>query len=258
MTPEQEEQVRRALASLPAEPMPEEVAARLEARLGQLQAERAADGDPVEKPADRPTSITGPSGDPARRNRRWPTVLVAAALLAVVGVGVGNVLDDVTGGAGPDGMTAESGGEAAEEPPRTLDQGPREAELPPAQESHAGATSMVAGRMVHTAKRVALHSKTLDHDVSAFMAVRLPRAAANEEMRSQSADKAAEARRLARLFTPCQLPRTRPGDQLVAVRLDGDPATLVLHEPADGTRVAEVHSCGDASDVVAVTNVPAR
>jgi hypothetical protein len=256
MTPEQEEQVRRALASLPDETMPDDVAARLDARLEQLHAERAGEGRPEEKRSDEPTAITGPSGDPARRNRRWPAVLVAAALIAVVGIGLGNVLDDqVTGTAGDAPQYAESGGESAEKAPRALEG--RDGELPPAKESYAGATSSVPKRMALTDERVELHSDTLAEDVAEVVTVRLPRAAA-DDVRAEDTGKAGPSARLSRLFAPCRLPLTSPGDRLVAARLDGAPATLVLRAPEDGTRVAQVYSCDDPMQVIGSTRLRAR
>lgn len=269
MTPEQEEQVRRALASLPAQPMPPEVAARLDARLAELRDERDAGAQPdAAADADRagePGSTTGPTGDPARRNRRWPTLLVAAALLAVVGVGVGSVLDDITGSGSMESMTA--GGQAddsAEEGrgPRPMESAPDEevplAEAPPAGGQYNALTRGVTERMVLTAERVGLHSETLDNDVVDFITLRLPRAAADDEVHSQRAERLTAARRLNRLFSPCSLPATRRGDQLVAVRLDDAPATLVLREPRDGTRVAQVYSCVDPSEVLGRTEVDPR
>lgn len=268
MTPEQEDQVRRALASLPTQPMPPEVAARLEARLAELQAERRAGARPVDAdpdPAGEPWSTTGPTGDPAGRNRRWPTLLVAAALLAVVGVGIGSVLDDLTGSGDMESMTA--GGQAAndtaeEGEPRPMESAPEEeaplAEAPSADGQYNSLTRGVTGRMVLTEERVELHSETLEDDVVDFINLGLPRAAADDEVLSQRAERLAAAKRLRRLFSPCTLPSTGRGDQLVAVRLDEAPATLVLREPRDGTRVAQVYSCVDPSQVLGRTRVDAR
>ncbi|NUS51222.1 MAG: hypothetical protein HOQ22_09325, partial [Nocardioidaceae bacterium] len=44
----------------------------------------------------------------------------------------------------------------------------------------------------------------------------------------------------------------------LAVRLDGEPATLVLGRPRGGTREARVYSCADPSAPAADTTVPAR
>ena len=268
MTPEQEEQVRCALAPLPAKPMPPEVAARLDARLEELRTEREAAAGPVD--ADRAgraaATMTGPTGDPARRNRRWPTLLVAAALLAVVGVGIGNVLDDITGSGGMESMTAggQADNGAAEEggEPRAMESAPDEeaplAEAPSAGGQYNALTRRVTERMVLTAERVELHSETLEDDVVDFITLRLPRAAADDEVHSQRTDRLTAAKRLGRWVSPCVLPPPRKGDQLVAVRLAQAPATLVLREPSDGTRVVQVYSCIDQSEVLGRTEVDPR
>lgn len=236
MTPE-EEQVRRALASVPApESLPPEVAARLDARLGQLQEERRSE----------------------RRSRRWPTLLVAAAFLAVVGVGVGSVLDDLGPGS-TESMTAgdAAGGQAGAEPPRAMEAGPGGG-LTESEGSYAPAESPVGQRMVLTAERLRLDPDTLERDVEDLVDLRLPRAAADDEVHSEHDQNRTAGERLDRLFAPCVLPLTAKGDQLVAVRLDGEPATLVLRAPEAGTHVAQVYSCEDPTRVLARTKVGPR
>lgn len=246
MTPEQEEQVRRALASLPApEPMPPDVAARLDARIEELHAARAADSA-VGAPGEEPATTPGRRG--AGRERRWPRLLVAAAVLAVVGIGVGNVLEGTGGGESSTAGDAASGGRALEAAPE---------QAPNAYPPSASVTGELAQRMVLTAERLQLHSRSLADDVTQLSLLRLPRAEADDEAHSQEGG-ATAPRRLARLFAPCTLPSTRPGDRLVAVRLDGTPATLVLREAEDGTRVAQVYSCDDPGRLLARTEVDAR
>src|SRR5690606_34445720 len=107
-----------ALAATPPEgPMPPEVVARLEAAIADLAAVRPAEPDAA------PATETGVRTEPgtgavvtdleARRRRRWPRVLVAAASVAVLAYGVGAVLPDL-------GLEAETamdsaGGRAAED-----------------------------------------------------------------------------------------------------------------------------------------------
>lgn len=248
MTPEQEEQVRRALASLPPpQSMPPDVAARLDARLEELRAERGAEtaGD---APAEEQPTTPG-WRDTERRDRRWPRLLVAAAVLAVVGIGVGTVLDG-TGGGGESTTAgdAASGGRALEAAPE---------QAPNAYGPPAGVPGRLAQRMILTAERLELDSRSLAEDVTRLSMLRLPRAEADDEAHSQEGG-ASAPRRLARLFAPCALPPTRPGDKLVAVRLDGSAATLVLREAEDGTRVAQVYSCDDPRRLLARTEVDAR
>jgi hypothetical protein len=56
----------------------------------------------------------------------------------------------------------------------------------------------------------------------------------------------------------CAVPDARPGDQLVAVRLDGRRAVLLLAPVRHGSRTARVYACADPGHPVATTTVPAR
>ena len=90
MTPEQEEQVRRALASAPPESaMPPEVAARLDAALAGLVAERSARPDHEQDTGPEPAAAVALE---ERRRRRWPRVLVAAASVSLLAYGAGIAL----------------------------------------------------------------------------------------------------------------------------------------------------------------------
>ncbi|MDO7868203.1 hypothetical protein [Nocardioides jiangxiensis] len=76
LTPDQTDAVRRSLrAARHEEPLPDDVAARLDERLAGLVAERSAGA-----PADVAPVV------PLRR-RRWPAVLAAAAALTAIGLG---------------------------------------------------------------------------------------------------------------------------------------------------------------------------
>ncbi len=100
MTPEQEEQVRRALraAAQADDPgrMPPEVANRLDEVLADLAG-----------PKGQPKEHVGAAADElaARRKRRWPNVVVAAAAVAVI-VAVGGAV--ATGGFGTLGGGGDS------------------------------------------------------------------------------------------------------------------------------------------------------
>lgn len=250
MTPDQEEQVRRALASVPpAQPVPPEVAARLDARLADLVAERESAS------ADRGT-VEG--GDTSRR-RRWPAVLVAAALVGVVGVGVGTVLDNVTPGS-LDAAT-EAGGDAGSAPEERAEGGAPLAEAPTPQQDGSRQPSALMDkhhRYLLLAERIRLGSETLRRDVSEIVDLHIPRTTAREDAADDEGDSATAERKVDRLFGRCDLPATAPGDRLIAVRLDGDPATLALRRPEDGTRVAQVYSCADGGALLAHTRVSAR
>ena len=237
MTPEQEEKVRRLLASTPAESgVPADVAARLDATLAGLVAERA-DVDPaapatVDELAER------------RRRRRWPRLLVAAATVSVVAYGVGVSLDGLSmSGGSADSATAARDESLAEggDAPATDEEGAEGyAPEPDATGDSGGARADV----LLTDEVVRLHRDSLTADVQRL----LPVAAALDRQ-------ARTPQETAGFLSRCALPDTSRGDRLAAVRLDGKRATLVVRKAADGTHVAEVYSCADASRLLAVTEV---
>lgn len=147
---ETEAAVRRALADARVtEPMPADVAARLEATLRELSDERGAP-DAVELAPRR------------RRRNRWTPALVAAAAVVAVGVGVGvgvNAIVQSTGSGG-DTMTASDAGADNKMAPEAADQS---APRPSMQaQSPSPLTSLEeAGR------RPALHSDRLRRDLKA-------------------------------------------------------------------------------------------
>ena len=251
MTPEQEEQVRRTLASVPAEPAtPPDVVARLDATLARLVAEREpARTDELER----------------RRRRRWPRVLVAAASVAVLGYGAGAFLDglQVSGGdasstaardetfAGAGAGGAESGDDAAPDAPGVM---------PPSAGAGAPDSGVLDSRRggkagyarALTTATVRLHSDTLSADVRRLLA-----GSTLADGRRLHPDSAREARSPAKLLAPCAAPATTRGDRLAAARLDGSRATLVVRRGTDGTRVAEVYACDDPARLLAVTRLDA-
>lgn len=98
LTPEQDDGVRRLLADARHdEPMPHDVAARLDDVLAGLVADRAGDED-----APEPSHVV-----PLRR-RRWPKVLVAAASVCAIGLGATQVI----GSGGDDAGTDAADGQA--------------------------------------------------------------------------------------------------------------------------------------------------
>lgn len=105
LTPAQADAVRRALrAARHDAPVPDDVAARLDARLAELVDERS--------PADSTTTLA-PAGATvvAFRRRRWPAVLAAAAAVTAVGLAGTQLLDRT--GQGDSLTSAESADDAA-------------------------------------------------------------------------------------------------------------------------------------------------
>jgi hypothetical protein len=243
VTPDEEERVRRALAEAPpAGPMPPEVVARLEATLAELGRDRS----PV------------PVDDlEARRRRRWPRVLVAAASVAVLAYGAGTVLTGVSGSgdaamstaardetfSGGAGSGSADGGQGA---PKTAP--PSAPGMVPSAGNGLDAQAQRDPRAL-TDRTVTVHRDTLRSDV-----LRLVRAGAVSGQ-GDTATRDTDGRLLAGLVAPCETPALGPYDRLAAVRLDGRRATLVLRAPTAGTSVAQVYACGDASRLVARVEV---
>jgi hypothetical protein len=228
---EEDEQVVRRLLTASADPvaMPPDVARRLDDVLADLV--RA--------------DLEG------RRTRRWPKVLVAAAAVSVLGLGVGNLVRGDGGaematsadaGAGdnqdrlapsPESARSDGDGEAARERGDAVEQ---DADL-----------RAVPGR--DSGKRVPrLRAGSVDVDVQRIHDF-APELFAGSEPTQDSASPAEAS---------CAVPEIGRRDRALAVRLDGEPATLVFRAARDGERRAEVYSCSDAASPVLVTAVDAR
>jgi hypothetical protein len=261
MTPDEEDQVRRLLAAAgePAPTMPRDVADRLDGVLQDLAAERADRGGDAlvesQPPADAPTAVG--LADRRDRRRRWGRTaagaLVAAAVLSVVGVGVGTVLTGTGGdsamsgsaendsgagglgdGAGPESLTAESA------PDQSAPQGDRDAD---------GSNREVApdeGRVVSLdGPRPRLASDRLASDVQRVA----DRVVATQQERRDDRPGS---------LGPCLRPRAGAGDDLVPVWLDEARAVLVLRRAESGRRTALVYACDDAATPVVRTSVDTR
>jgi len=257
MTSEQEDQVRRVLGSLPpVGPLPPEVAERLDATLADLTAERSANQALSRRGAAEVTPGSPTDELAARRRRRWRTGLVAAASVAVLGVGIGTIADDLPlGGVSSDtaedsaGIQAESGaGGSAPDAGADTEEGP--AQRPNGNAGPPQATYL-------TKSRQNLSSDTLTRDIrrlaelSPVLGARSTAPQRDAPTESQDKDQALSA------LAPCDPPSTSRGDRLAAVRLDGQRATLVLRRADSGVREAQIYSCDDGDAVLASTVVPA-
>lgn len=219
LDPVDEERVRRLLADAAPGPgsLPEDVAARLDTVIAGLAAERAATS------AD-PDPDTG-RDDLARRRtrRRWAGALLAAAAVVVAVVAVRPVLSGgptQSAGSASTAAKAPSGGDLLG-PGSPGVQGFRSYRLggPPPRLS--------SDRLAADVRRLGLEAQT-------------PRTGRSPE--------AGRPR--------CALPAPRRDADLIAVLLDGRPATLVLVPEAGGTREALVYACGDGTTVLARASVP--
>ena len=250
MTPEQEEQVARALAETarhePIAPMPPEVSGRLDDVLADLVAPRVA----AAASGDRPPGAGEPRGPQpgargsaaggdrdelaAARRRRRPQLLAAAAAVSVIALAGAAV---ATGGFG----TTRSGSGTAEDSTAGgfTENG---ADAGGSSEDRSFAEDAQAAPQLHTA--------TLARDVKRVVDGGLPTGRA--QLAVPAPGKKPSAAR------SCLTPTARPGERLVPVRLDGRPASLLLGAEQDGVRKAMVYSCASATAPLARLSVRAR
>ncbi len=239
MTPEQEEQVRRALAATaraedeatpPA--MPDAVAARLDGVLAELAQGRARTAANEPEPERERDELA------RHRARRRLNVLVAAAAVAVIVAAGGAVLKGGSGGSADSSTAGAGSGSAYDEV------GPQKAAAPSA--AGPSATGSGSGSARSVAGVPDLRSDSLAADVRL---VELTAAAARPNALE-------DARRPD--GASCESPDVPKGADVVDVRLDGNPATLVVDRATGGAREARVYSCSDGTTPVATTTVPGR
>ena len=226
-TPEQEEQVRRALAAAAraddaergSDRMPDEVAHRLDDVLAELVAHRS--------PRESPDELS------QRRRRRWPQLLVAAATVAVIAAAGGAVALRGTQGSGGSAADSSAAGGSAEQAAPSA---------PP-----SGGQALAGGA---ASGPPALHLATLRRDLQGVVDGGLVADRARAAVPSPAAPSA-------KSVDTCPAPAQAKGVEAVDVLLDGKPAVLVLGPVRDGTRAARVYSCGDTRTPVATTHVRA-
>lgn len=247
---DEQEQVRRLLAAAAGpdprrEQMPEDVAGRLDDVLAGLVSERAdapvtvteegGAGEPV--PEDEVTGVTELA---SRRRRRWPQLLLAAAAVSVIALGVG--IDDLTGGQGGSSTSAEAPSAVTQK-----DAGGRAGTAPERLEARssedAGADRDLVTPLPEAASDLPrLRIGSLRADVQRVADFSLTAARSEGLLRSGG----------------CVLPDTQADDEWLPVRLDGESAVLVLRAPAGGRRTAEVFTCDDVDTPAASTTIEAR
>jgi hypothetical protein len=237
LSPEDEETVRRLLVAAggPVQ-TPDDVAARLDDVLADLHAERGG-------------SATAPVTDlAARRRRNWPKVLVAAAAVAVVGVGIGNIPGNLGSGGDDAASSGQAGGVAEDSLAGAGDGGAPPAEDPAttSERNTLQPNTLLGTAPTSTLPRVRAGSATLD--AQRILALSLDSAVIDEPV----------APNRARTRT-CDIPAISRGETLVAVRFDGRRASLLFGKPdTTGNREAQVYPCDDSESPVLVTSVEAR
>lgn len=241
LTPEQSETVRRLLAEARHdEPLPAEVATRLDDVLAELIADRAV----VEEPA--PAVVV-----PFRR-RRWPQVLVAAAAVTVIGYASTQVLGGGMSGEDDLGTTADSAAESGQPP---SDNGRDGTELdgdtpaaapgpqaPPAEGETAGGNLL---SQLRSAGLPTLSPQLGDEHLRRLL-----------DTTSSLDNRAAYARRL----TPgtCGPYYEVHDGKTFAALLHGNVALVIAHPVLNGLRLVEVYDCESPEPRRAVETVTLR
>jgi hypothetical protein len=231
VTPEQEEQVRRALAAVAdhdRDPrVPTEVAARLDDVLAELtEPRRVAATEPDPAVAARHDQLAARR----RRGQRRHRLLVAAAVAVIALAGGAVVVRGIEGGASSDGSSSSAGGAA---------------------EDRAGGGSSGHGSGAGAEPR--LRTATLAQDVRRVVAG--PAAASSRRRLAQQAPAGGGGQGTD--GPGCRLPSTAPGGLATPVRLDGRRAVLLVSPPRAGRRTARVLSCTGGA-VLATTTVRDR
>ncbi|QCW52317.1 hypothetical protein FE634_21190 [Nocardioides dongxiaopingii] len=239
-TPEQQAHVRRLLAKARhTEPLPPEVAQRLDGVLGQLVSEGPRAIDPPPPPGPAPVDELA-----ARRRRRVTGLLAAAAAVVVVGVGIGQ-LTDLSGGSDSDdsgGADVSSAGSAADEDgaadvPERQPQAPGEV---PSQEPSGPPPQLAGARPPNVSADFATDAARLRPRAV------VPSAAGTVVTGADLSDDP--------MFV-CDPTPAGPG-LLLAVRYDDRPAVLAYRPARGDTQPVELLRCG-TGDVLRSTVLPA-
>jgi hypothetical protein len=157
-------------------------------------------------------------------------VLVAAAAVAALAGGVGNML--VSGGPGSNSAVTSSEAGASDQ-------------SQPAAPSGAPTPQQGLDSTPHTSVPT-LALKSFHTDAQGVASQRFHSLVPySTQKRGQTSPPAED----------CGLPTLMPGDRLLAVRLDDKPATLVFRAPEGSTSLAQVYACDDPSQAVKSTEI---
>lgn len=244
LSAEEEQEVAELLAEAGGpEPVPAEVAARLDAALAGLVA------DPDTRSGTDAGAVVA-LAERRQRRRRWPRVMLAAAAVVVGGYGVGAVVTQ-SSLSGTDAASSSAGGSADSSMPATDERaregGGRDRLLDDAPEGSVNGSRDLkapggANAQLTTDEPVRLRSEQLEADVRQVLRVT---AASDTAARSELHYRA--------LDEGCLLPEHGRRDSWLPARLDGWPAVLVTGPERAGTVEAVVYSCaGEQLDAVTV------
>lgn len=280
LSPADEARVRRLLArSRHAEPVPEDVTARIDDVLARLDAgEEPHDlHDDLDgyAAAARASSASTAGPAPVRRHRRGLSLLVAAAAVVVAGIGVDRVLDrpDMEGEAAT--TSAEAADAELADPTEGRASDEDLVEMEESAEAYAldGSSSdtstdsgldggAVAGSTAAPQELLVVDGRltTVRESTFADVAERLQRrlsGAPRLAARAQDARPLRDAApRVQRAWQGCTPPEVGTGTP-VAVLYDGSPAVLVLRPAEGATQVAALLQC-DTGEVLRSVTLPVR
>lgn len=235
LSPEREREVRRLLADARhTEPIPGDVAARLDRVLAELAGGESLDATPV-------ISLT------ARRRQRVVSLLVAAAAVVVLGVGLGQVVG--TRNSSEDGASAGSDTAGAARELAT----PQDLAKKGVKGHHAASGSQRMPEAYAAQPRYALdHPVTVHADRFSRDVTRLRDLTAGQLDSTLSSATEDSAGGLADFSLACPAADWGAGT-FVPVRYAGDPGVLVFRRAVGDTQVVDLFQCGSAEVVRSIT-----
>jgi hypothetical protein len=273
--PEADAHIRALLAELGSgpdgEPMPPEVAARLDDTLARLVAQRSDQRSaerPVERPVERAVGETGHETDEATAHRdatvvplrrRWTTRMATAAA-AVIALGAGGVAAANLGVFGGDSeMTADSAGgasaksDAGSGPDTAAPETARESQPPPSDTSAEGGDAGTGIPQISAASFAA--------DVTTLLRTRTSlltpeRRAAGDSGGSATENQDGTPPATGLKSGGCPGPETTDGAVPNLIRYDGQPAVLVVHPESEVGRLVEAWTCAGDRRLATTTVAP--
>lgn len=217
LTPEQESRVRRLLTDARhAEPIPEDVVARLDRVLAQLAVDDADDPGRVVSLA-------------ARRRRRVGSLLVAAAAVVAVGIGLGQLVGSPNQGA--DTASTDAGANS------TLREGPE-------------AANRTAQAPTYAFKvPVPIRPNRFSRDVARIQQLTFDARVQTPAPQSSGSENGTDST----LGGFACSPGAWGGGTFVPVTYGGDPAVLVLRRVTGDTQVVDLFECGSPDPLRSIT-----
>ena len=223
LSPADDERIRRLLADARhTEPMPQEVADRLDEVIASLSADRAESARPGVMRAATPAPVVELA---ARRRRTAANLLIAAAAVVAVGVGISQVLPDGLGGGADTASqeTAEDSGAGSD-----------------AEAGGAGGPAVVSPDEAPTDRAIVkVRAKRFGADVRAVQ-------------RRALADGLGESGQEFMGGADCLTSDVGAGTKVPA-SYDGTPAVVVLRVPSGDVQVVDLYLCGDTEPRRSIT-----